>query len=169
MRRFVLTVVCLCCLIPARASLAGDFDCARPPYGIPLSQINDKDNFVKFMEKGGVSYYNYTGPCRLGVHERLAPVIVYGVVDGKLYSRIMKTDNDDIEIIKTVTTKLAGAPKTETEGDWLVMSWDFPEKAMRMKLKYNNVTRATKSALYYEPLREKLAQNAPEPENALDQ
>lgn len=156
----VLLSLCVC--LPAQA---GGFDCAKPPYGKDLSSMDDHDYFVKFMEKDRVTYYNYTGPCRLGVHERLAPVIVYGVVDGKLYSRIMRTEHDDIDIIKSVTTKLAGTPVTTTEGDWLVMRWDFPEKRMRMKLKYNKATKATKSAIYYEPLRPR---TQPEPEDSLD-
>ena len=140
-------------LLLAANAMAGEFDCAKPPYGKQLASMNDHDYFVKFMEKAGVSYYNYTGPCKLGVHERLSPIIVYGVVNGNLYSRVMKTENDNIDIIKQVTTKLAGTPKTVAEGDWTVMSWDFPEKKMTMKLKFNNVTKATKSAIYYEPLR----------------
>lgn len=143
----------LATVILAGTAAAGSFDCAKPPYGKPLASMNDGDYFVKFKEDGGVAYYNFTGPCKLGVHERLAPIIVYGVVDGKLYSRVMRTELDDIDIIKQVTTKLAGTPKTTTEADWTVMRWNFPEKKMKMKLKYNNVTKATKSALYYEELR----------------
>jgi hypothetical protein len=152
LRRALLTV-CLVSLCLAASAQAGGFDCAKPSYGAPLSSMNDNNYFVKFMEKDGVDYYNYTGPCKLGIHERLAPVIVYGVVDGKLFSRLMKTENDDIEIIKQVTFKLAGTPKTTTSGDWTVMSWDFPEKNIKMKLKYNNVTKVSKSAIYYEALR----------------
>lgn len=151
----------------ASTAMAGGFDCAKPPYGKPLASMNDGGYFVKFVESEGVAYYNYTGPCRLGVHERLAPVIVYGVVDGKLYSRIMRTEHDNIDIIKQVTTKLAGTPKTTTEGEWTVMRWSFPEKMMQMKLKYNNTTRATKSALYYQPLRPG-QDSGPGLENSLD-
>jgi hypothetical protein len=132
---------------------AGGFDCAKPQYGKSFAAMNEDGLFEKIKEESGIVYYNYTGPCRLGIHARLTPVIAYGVVDGKLYSRIMKTENDDIEIIKQVTTKLAGTPKTTEEGDWLVMRWNFPEKMIKMKLKYNNKTKATKSALYFEPLR----------------
>lgn len=150
--RAVGTCVLVVLLLTATAA-AGGFDCAKPPYGKPLASMNDDGYFVKFYEDSGVTYYNFTGPCKLGVHERLAPIIVYGVADGKLYSRIMKTEHDNIDIIKQVTTKLAGTPKTTTEGEWTVMRWSFPEKMMKMKLKYNNATRATKSALYFEPLR----------------
>lgn len=164
MLRRVVLLLGLLSLLWTAAGWAGEFDCVKPPYGAQLSSINDHDYFVKFDEKEGVAYYNFTGPCKLGVHERLAPVIVYGVVDGKLYSRIMKTEHDDIDIIKAVTTKLAGTPQTVTEGDWLVMSWDFPEKQIKMKLKYNNILKSTKSAIYYEPLRPKAA---PAPEDSL--
>ena len=150
--RFVASCILATVLLAATA-VAGEFDCAKPQYGKPLASMNDSGYFVKFKEEAGVAYYNFTGPCKLGVHERLAPVIVYGVVDGNLYSRVMRTEHDDIEIIKQVTTKLAGTPKTTDEGDWTVMRWNFPEKKIKMKLKYNNATRATKSALYYEPLR----------------
>jgi len=163
----VLASCILALLLLTATATAGGFDCAKPPYGKPLASMNDGGYFVKFHEAGGVSYYNYTGPCRLGVHDRLAPVIVYGVVDGKLYSRVMRTEHDNIDIIKEVTTKLAGTPKTTTEGEWLVMRWNFPEKMMKMKLKYNNTTRATKSALYYEPLRPG-QDNGPGQENSLD-
>ena len=158
---------CVLALLLTTTAAAGGFDCAKPSYGKPLASMNDDGYFVKFHEDNGVSYYNFTGPCKLGVHERLAPVIVYGVVDGKLYSRVMKTDHDDIAIIQQVTTKLAGTPKTTVEGDWTVMRWNFPEKMMKMKLKYNNVTRATKSALYYEPLRPG-QDSGPGTENSLD-
>lgn len=162
-----LLMACLCSLLWAGGAQAGGFNCAKPPYGEALSSINDNDYFVKFLELDGVSYYNYTGPCRLGVHDRLAPVIVYGVVDGKLYCRVMRTENDNIDIIQQVTTKLAGTPKTTTEGDWQVMRWNFPEKRIKMKLKYNNVTKATKSAIYYEPLRSAKDGDG-SPENDLD-
>ncbi|MEL7640857.1 MAG: hypothetical protein AAGU21_14555 [Solidesulfovibrio sp.] len=165
MIRRALFLLCLLSLVWTAAAPAGGFDCVKPPYGATISSINDNDYFVKFSEKEGVAYYNYTGPCKLGVHERLAPVIVYGAVDGKLYSRIMKTEHDDIDIIKAVTTKLAGTPQTVTEGEWLVMSWDFPEKRIKMKLKYNSASQATKSAIYYEPLRPKAA---PAPEESLE-
>jgi len=164
-RRLSLLCLLLCLVAATATAWAGEFDCAKPPYGKPLAEVNDHDYFVKFMEKDGVTYYNFTGPCRLGVHERLAPVIVYGVVDGRLYDRIMRTEHDNIDIIRQVTTKLAGTPETETDGDWLVMSWDFPEKKMKMKLKYNNATKATKSAIYYEPLRPK---KNTEPEDSLN-
>ena len=167
MLRRAMLLLCFLSLFLAAGATAGGFDCARPPYGTPIADINDNGYFVKFQEKDGVAYYNYTGPCKLGIHERLAPVIVYGAVDGKLYSRIMKTENDDLEVIKSVTTKLAGTPKTTTEGEWTVMRWSFPEKKMQMKLKYNNTTRATKSALYYQPLRPG-QDSGPGLENSLD-
>lgn len=150
----------------AGAVSAGPFDCANPGFGQPIASMNDNDYFVRFMEKDGVTYYNFTGPCRLAVHERLAPVIFYGAVDGKLYSRVMQTEDHNIEIVKRVTTKLAGEPVTSKDGDWVIMRWDFPEKHIKMKLKYNTRTYATKSAMYYEPLRPKAGSRSPE--DALD-
>jgi hypothetical protein len=163
----VFLATCLLSLLLAGHALAGGFDCAKPAYGEPLASMNDNNYFVRFMEKDGIAYYNFTGPCKLGVHERLAPVIVYGVVNGKLYSRVMRTENDDIEIIKKVTSKLAGTPKETAEGDWTVMAWDFPEKKMKMKLKFNKATKVSKSAIYYEPLRPG-KQNSADLEDALD-
>ncbi|HML54621.1 MAG TPA: hypothetical protein PKC79_11045 [Solidesulfovibrio magneticus] len=148
------------------AASAGSFDCVKPPYGKPFASMNEEGAFQKVKEEGGIAYYNYTGPCRIGVYERLTPIIAYGVVDNKLYSRVMQTENDDIDIIRQVTTKLAGTPKTTEEGDWTVMRWNFPEKQIKMKLKYNNKTKATKSALYYEPLRP--GQNKVNPEDLDD-
>ena len=151
-QRVVLAAL-LCVSLWSGIAVAGPFDCANPRFGEPLSSMNDNDYFVKFMEKDGVSYYNFTGPCRLDIHERLTPVIYYGVVDGKLYSRVMQTEHDNIETVKHVMTKLAGAPATSRDGEWLVMRWDFPERQIKLKLKYNKRTHATKSATYYEPLR----------------
>ena len=166
MPRYALSVLCLLLLVVfASSAPAEEFNCAKPPYGKSISDINDHGYFVKFFEKDGVSYYNFTGPCVLGVHKRLAPMIVYGFVDGKLFSRIMKTEHDDIDIIKTVTASLAGTAQTKTDGDWTVMSWNFPEKKIQMKLKYNNSSKATKSAVYYEPLRPK---EMLDPEESLD-
>ena len=164
--RFLVSCV-LAILLLTTSAMAGAFDCAKPQYGKPLATMNDSGYFVKFKEDGGVAYYNFTGPCKLGVHERLAPTIVYGVVDGNLYSRVMRTEHDDIEIIKQVTSKLAGTPKTTVEGEWTVMRWNFPEKQIKMKLKYNNTTKATKSALYFEPLRPGMGDGNGQ-ENSLD-
>ncbi|EHJ49291.1 hypothetical protein DFW101_3292 [Solidesulfovibrio carbinoliphilus subsp. oakridgensis] len=147
--------LCLFFLLQAASVLAGGFDCTRPPYGTPLKDINDHDYFVKFDERGGIAYYNYTGPCRLILHEQTAPIIVYGVVAGKLYNRIVRTDHDDLGIITSMATKVAGPPKETTEGDWTIRRWDFPDKNVKMKVKYNNVTQASKSTTYYEPLRPK--------------
>lgn len=148
------------------AAMADSFDCVKPSYGKSFAPMNEDGSFQKVSENGDIAYYNYTGPCKIGVYERLTPIIAYGVVDGKLYSRVMQTENDDIDIIRQVTTKLAGTPKTTEEGDWTVMRWNFPEKQIKMKLKYNNTTKATKSALYYEPLRP--SQNKVNPEDLDD-
>ncbi len=155
MPRRVFVAFCLVFLCLAATAWAGGFDCARPPYGALLRDINDHDYFVKFDAKGGIAYYNYTGPCRLILHEQTAPIIVYGFVDGRLYSRIVRTDRDDLGMIRSMATKVAGSPKESVEGDWTILRWDFPDKNVKMKVKYNNVTEASKSTTYYEPLRPK--------------
>ena len=160
--RGLLSCIVVLALFVSAAS-AGSFDCVKPPYGKPFAPMNEDGSFQKVKEIGDIAYYNYTGICKIGVYERLTPIIAYGVVDGKLYSRVMQTENDDIDIIRQVTTKLAGTPKSTEEGDWTVMRWNFPEKQIKMKLKYNNKTKATKSALYYEPLRP--GQNKVSPED----
>jgi len=42
--------------------LSFGFDCVYVPFGASIQEINKDGEFVKYMEKEGVSYYNYTGP-----------------------------------------------------------------------------------------------------------
>lgn len=166
----VLCLFALAALVALVAPEARAFDCANPPFGKALNDIEGREDFVKFKEADGVAYYNFTGACRLGVHERLAPVIVYGFVNDRLYCKIMKTWDDDLGVIKEVTKKLFKDPVISTEGNWTVLTAFNPQKEMKLKIKFNNATRETKSAVYYEALRPKAKdpKGGPAPENALD-
>lgn len=152
----------------ASQAWAEKFDCKDPQYGKALSDLDSDGYFVKFKEQGGVSYYNFTGPCKFGIHERLAPILVYAFVNGRLYARITQTFNDDFEIVRQVATRNGGEPKMSMDGGWTVMIWDFPEKDMKLKIKYNKKTNATKSAMYYEPLRKELKVAGPELEDSVN-
>ena len=166
MKRMLTAAVCLVALLVSTA-YAETFDCKDPQFGKSLSELDSEGYFIKFKEKDGVSYYNFTGPCKFGIHERLAPILVYAFINGKLYARITQTFNDDFEIVKQVAIRNGGEPKVSEDGAWTVMSWEFPEKGIRLKIKYNKKTNATKSAMYYEPLREELKASSPEPEDSL--
>ncbi|MCJ2164737.1 MULTISPECIES: hypothetical protein [unclassified Pseudodesulfovibrio] len=75
----------LCVPVPVHA-----FDCGKVAFGTPLSEL-DGGNFILYMEKDGVSYYNYTGPCRTALHEYTNPAIAFAAVDGRIYARIVQT------------------------------------------------------------------------------
>ena len=168
MKKYALVLGLLVALALSSSALAGGFDCKEPAFGKSLSEINDNDYFVKFMDKDGVAYYNYTGPCRLPTHERQAPLIVYGFVDGKLFCRIIKTWHDDLETIKKVAGMLYGEPKVNKEGIYTVLSWDVAQTNLAVKVKFNNKTREAKSAVYFEPLRKLIKKSKAPLENALD-
>ena len=40
--------------------LAQSFDCNKPDFGARIEELNKDGYFVKYMEKAGISYYNYT-------------------------------------------------------------------------------------------------------------
>lgn len=167
MKKFC-AVLAFLLVFAASQAWAETFDCKDPQFGKSLSDLDAEGYFVKFKEQGGVSYYNFTGPCKLGIHERLAPIMVYAFVNGRLYAKITQTFNDDFEIVKKVATKNSGEPKMSMSGGWTVMSWDFSEKDLKFKIKFDKKTNATKAAMYYEPLRKELEAAAPEPEDSLN-
>ncbi len=156
------------CLTLCAASIAGaePFDCQTPPFGETLKSLNATGDFVKYKEKGGVEYYNYTGPCRLNLHEYVAPLVVYAFVDGKLYARIvyiLGSDNQDVNenlLVKNLTETYGKAPKIERSGDWTHLSLKMDDN-VKYKVKFNRKTRESKSAMYYEPLREAATWGAP--------
>jgi len=140
-------------IIFSTSASAENFDCVRPVFGVSMESIPDHQFFVKYKESGGVAYYNYTGPCRLAMHEHVAPTIVYGFVGDKLYSRIIHTFNDDIEMIKKHMLTEFGTPRIVESGDWLTLTWGKNERNLKNKVKFNLKTREAKWAMYFEPLR----------------
>ena len=141
------------------------FDCQHPPFGADLKELNQDGSFIKYMEKGGVSYYNYTGACRLPVHAYRNPSVSWAFVDNKLYAKILMVANGDFEGLKTRFPKINGCdpPHVSEEGDWLILTWKTGQGDIKVKHKYNKKTKQIKSVRYYEPLREKLAESEREP------
>jgi hypothetical protein len=143
-----LSVLCVSC--PAQA-----FDCGRITFGTQLSELDD-GNFVRYKEKGGVAYYNYVGSCRMGLHENTNPAISFAFVDGRIYARIIRTFDEDLDTMLASIQAKAGPPaKVSQDGEWTVYQWTFPDD-VKSKLKINRRTGETRSAVYYEPLRAKL-------------
>ena len=151
MRSLIVSLPLLLALcLPAMA-----FDCGQVVFGTPMSELDD-GNFVPYMEKGGVTYYNYTGPCRMALHEYTNPAIAFAAVDGRIYARIVRTFDGDIKNSLAKVEEKAGPPvKTYKDGDWDVYAWNFPDD-VEAKLKFNRQTGELRSAVYYKPLRDKL-------------
>lgn len=146
---FLLLTV-LCFSAPALA-----FDCGHIVFGTPMSELDD-GNFVPYLEKNGVTYYNYTGSCRMALHEYTNPAIAFAVVDGRIYARIIRTFDGDIGQTLAKVQAAAGPPvKTYKDGEWDVYTWNFPND-VESKLKHNRNTGEIRSAVYYTPLRAKL-------------
>jgi len=55
--------------------IAYGFNCNKPDFGARIEDLNKDGYFVKYMEKGGISYYNYTGPCRMEMHDHVSSSI----------------------------------------------------------------------------------------------
>ncbi|MFH0995141.1 MAG: hypothetical protein V1844_06530 [Pseudomonadota bacterium] len=116
------------------------------------------------MEKAGISYYNYTGPCRMEVHARANPAISFAFIENQLYARLIKIQEeiaDPIEARKKLeerVLKQVGDSKLEKqqEGDWWVYQWYNEKEKLKFKVKIHNLTNERKTAFYYEPLRAKL-------------
>ncbi|MBI5593126.1 MAG: hypothetical protein HY881_21895 [Deltaproteobacteria bacterium] len=144
--------------------LAQSFDCNKPDFGARIEALNKDGYFVKYMEKSGISYYNYTGPCRMDMHEKYNPSISYAFIDSQLYARIVNISEseDSIEDIKSTIEKnifkqIGTAPyEIKEDGDWWIYQWFNEKDHLRFKIKINGKTKAGKGAFYYEPLRAKL-------------
>ncbi|MFH1139478.1 MAG: hypothetical protein V1816_25625 [Pseudomonadota bacterium] len=155
--------LCLLLLLPPAAALG--FECMNPPFGAGLAELNRNGDFVKYMEKGGVAYYNYVGPCRLNIHDRANPAISWAFIQDQLYARVIRCSNDSRELLEKTLLKQWGPPKRVTrEGDWTVYIRQFDNNTKTFKAKFNNRTRETKLSFYHEPLRAKLKDS----EKALD-
>ena len=144
--------------------LSYGFDCNKPDFGAKLEDLNKDGYFVWYMEKAGISYYNYTGPCRMEVHARANPAISFAFIENQLYARLIKIQEeiaDPIEARKKLeerVLKQVGDSKLEKqqEGDWWVYQWYNEKEKLKFKVKIHNLTNERKTAFYYEPLRAKL-------------
>lgn len=179
MKLVVWTVVLTGLLLSPALGFADGFDCANPPFGQDVVKI---EGMQRYKQGGQVSYYRYIGnnPCKLAVHKYATPVIAYGVVDGKLYSRIIgvaKTPKTE-KIYNSLIEYLDGGidrkglhefwtetmqkfqdsnnMKIKEEGDSIQIVWKLKPKDLRGKAKVDVATGFSKVTLYYLPLWEQL-------------
>jgi hypothetical protein len=144
--------------------MAQSFDCNKPEFGARIEDLNKDGYFVKYKEKGGISYYNYNGPCHMDEHGHNNPSIYYAFIDNQLYARIMnipEREESIEEIRKNMEKNVSKQIGTDTftvkqEGDWWVYQWFNEKDKLKFKVKINSKTKAAKGAFYYEPLRAKL-------------
>jgi hypothetical protein len=152
------------CYILVLPLLAHGFDCNKPDFGARLEDLNKDGYFVKYMEKTGISYFNYTGPCRMELHSQYNPSISYVFIENQLYARIITTSHmegnldDLISRIERQVSRQVGTPQYQMKqvGDWLEYQWFNEKDNLKLKIKINNKLKVAKGAFYYEPLRAKL-------------
>ena len=136
---------------------AQSFDCLNLPFGQDISQY---DGFVKYKEKDGVEYYNYTGACRLPTHEKCPVALIYATIDGKLFAEIsILFDLDEEDGLKMANELFGEMIKEYKEGGWIVSVWKDRKNNATFKAKYNKKTKITKYGYYYDPLRKLLKAN----------
>ncbi|MFH1136358.1 MAG: hypothetical protein V1816_09790 [Pseudomonadota bacterium] len=158
-----LTILIMVLMLLAPAG-AGAFDCQNPPFGAALDELNADGYFVKYLEKGGVAYYNFTGPCLLPMHRKVNPAIAWAFIDNKLYARLTRIKSGSRPGFERVFTGVYGPPSgVAEEGEWTIFSWKLEQGNKTVKLKINNKTKEIKSVFYYEPLRKLLAEAEREP------
>jgi len=144
--------------------LAQSFDCNKPDFGTRIEELNKDGFFVKYMEKGGISYYNYTGLCRMDMHNSFNPSIFYAFIDNQLYARLVKipenegrTEDIRDRMEKNVSKQVGTQPYSmKQDGDWWVYQWFNEKDNIKFKVKVHSKTNEGKGAFYYEPLRVKL-------------
>lgn len=161
MKKMAFIVGCFVLLLPF---LAHGFDCNKPDFGARLDDLNQDGYFVKYMEKDGIAYYNYTGPCRMDMHEESNPAYAYAFIDNQLYARIVRfpLNGRSPEYIKEKMEKIVSkqigttAYVKKQEGDWSIYQWTDTKDKMKFKVKINIKTQEGKAAYYFEPLRGKL-------------
>ena len=156
------TFILIGCFVMLFPLLSFGFDCNHPDFGSTIQELNTDGYFIKYMEKGGVSYYNYTGSCRMEMHSFENPAIAFAFIDNQLFARIIRTSGADLEKTRAKfderVSKQIGTSdmKKKQEGDLLIYQWANEKEKTKIKIKINNKTLETKGAYYYEPLREKL-------------
>ncbi len=152
------------CFILMLPLLAQSFDCNNPDFGARIEDLNKGGDFIWYMEKGGVSYYNYTGPCRMEMHRHANPMVSFAFIQDQLYARIVNIPErvgqpEDIRdrMEKNVPKQLGTQPYSmKQDGDWWVYQWFDEKDNVNYKVKVNGKTNEGKSVCYYEPLRAKL-------------
>lgn len=131
------------------------FDCNKLDFGVKFSDLDD-GNFVMYQKREGVSYYNYTGQCRLEVHHRACPAIAYAFVDGVYYARIIRVQGrPKSDIIKDFEAALGAPTKTKREGSATEYIYKMPNETT-FKFKYDDKTGVGRTATYDNAVREKL-------------
>ncbi|MFT5729840.1 MAG: hypothetical protein ACI8PB_004013 [Desulforhopalus sp.] len=146
-------------------STAADFNCDLPPFGASLDTMSNDGKFIKYKEKKGVSYYNYTGTCELPIHQRVNPAVSYGFVEGKLFAKIVTYSVAGVntgqsstfrDFLKAKYPQLVSNTSKKVEGDWDVYKVKMEDRDVTIKYKYNRVLELVKSSWYYTPLRKRL-------------
>ena len=156
MRSFIFVAVLILTVLCSQHAKA--FDCGKLDFGAKLSDIDD-GNFVFYMKKEGISYYNYVGACRLSVHQKASPSIAYAFIDGKYYARIIRVvGRDKEEILADMKQKLCTPESVKDDGEWSLYRCDLPN-GVEFKFKYNNTTGEAKTAAYSKTLREKIGKS----------
>ncbi len=156
---FIMGFIILAFPLPAQS-----FDCNNPDFGARFEELNKDGYFIKYMEKGGLSYYNYAGPCHMEMHNHVSPSISFVFIENRLYARIVsiperKGQMEDIRdrLEKNVPKQLGTQPYSmKQDGDWWVYQWFDEKDSLKYKVKVNGKTNEGKSVCYYEPLRAKL-------------
>ena len=153
MRAFIFVAVFVfaaLCVQPAQA-----FECGKLEFGTKLSDLDD-GNFVLYMEKEGVSYYNYVGTCRLPVHQKASPAIAYAFVDGKYYARIIRVSGrEKKDILADMEKSFCKPVSVKNEGNVSLYQCDLPND-IEFKFKYNNKTGEARTAAYSKTLRQSI-------------
>jgi hypothetical protein len=146
-------IVFILAIVASAQAWAVDFDCHAPPFGAALFEIEGREMLVEYARRGDVAYYHYEGPCDYPSGGEIS----YAFVDDVLFARIVDAEDVDFEAARVMSPTIYGKrPRESREGDWIILTWNFRDKGIKHKLKYNVATRQLKSALYYEPLRERI-------------
>ncbi|QAZ68281.1 hypothetical protein [Solidesulfovibrio carbinolicus] len=131
------------------------FECGKLEFGAKLGDMDD-GNFVLYMEKDGVTYYNYVGACRLPVHQKASPAIAYAFVDGKYYARIIRVaGREKKDILADMEKSFCKPVSVKNEGDVSLYQCDLPND-IEFKFKYNNKTGEARTAAYSKALRKSI-------------
>lgn len=161
LKKLLVLIACLAALSP---TLSFGFDCNKPNFGATIQELNKDGEFVKYLEKGGVSYYNYTGPCKMEMHSLFNPSISYAFVNDQLYARIVHITCESCDMKKVDATLMGriskqigvSEMKKKRVGNWTIHEWTNESEKTKFKLKIHKSGKDRIGAFYYEPLRAKL-------------